>query len=89
MRGVRIRGVTYMGAELTHARFNACVPLHEGGRPAGRYSSAECVLFRKAQEMKPLLEGEETVELTGTINLQVWKGQERVQFVVEDIKREK
>ena len=78
-----------MGADMTHARFSACAPASETGGQPGRYTYAECVLFRKAQEMKPLLEGRDPVEITGSINLQTWKGQERVQFIVEDITREK
>lgn len=89
MRNVRIRSVSYMGADMTHARFSACAPASETGGQPGRYTYAECVLFRKAQEMKPLLEGRDPVEITGSINLQTWKGQERVQFIVEDITREK
>ena len=89
MRNVRIRSVSYMGADMTHARFSACAPVSESGGPSGRYTYAECVLFRKAQDMKPLLESADPVEITGSINLQTWKGQERVQFIIEDIKREK
>jgi len=89
MRNVRIRSVSYMGSDLTHARFSACAPANETSGPSGRYTYAECVLFRKAKDMKPLLEGPDPVEITGSINLQTWKGQERVQFIVEDIKREK
>ncbi len=89
MRNVRIRNVSYMGADMTHARFSACAPVSENGGPSGRYTYAECILFRKAQDMKPLLESADPVEITGSINLQTWKGQERVQFIIEDIKREK
>jgi len=89
MRNVRIWSVSYMGADLTHARFSACAPAGESGGPSGRYTYAECVLFRKAKDMKPLLECSDPVEITGSINLQTWKGQERVQFIIEDIKREK
>jgi single-stranded-DNA-specific exonuclease len=89
MKHVRIRNINYMGTDMTHARFNACAPASESGGRSGRYAYAECVMFRRAQDMKPLLECSDPVEITGSINLQTWKGQERVQFIIEDIKREK
>ena len=85
MRNVDIRNVSYMGADSTHARFSACAP--QMGASLGRYANAACVLFRRAQSMKPLLEGGERVDITGTVSHQVWRGQERVQFIVEDIMR--
>ncbi|MBE6028544.1 MAG: single-stranded-DNA-specific exonuclease RecJ [Clostridiales bacterium] len=85
MRNVDIRNVSYMGADSTHARFSACTP--QTGESLGRYANAACVLFRRAQSMKPLLEGGERVDITGTVSHQVWRGQERVQFIVEDIMR--
>ena len=75
MHDVNIRNVTYMGAEYTHARFSAS----EGK------TYAPCVLFRRAQDLKPLLEGGGRADITGTVSHQVWRGQERVQFIVEDI----
>ncbi|MGX8773869.1 MAG: DHHA1 domain-containing protein, partial [Bacillota bacterium] len=77
MKDVDIRNLSYMGAEYNHARFGAC----EGS------AYAPCVLFRRAQDLKPLLEGGGRVDITGSVSYQVWKGQERVQFIVEDIDR--
>ena len=88
MRNVRVRSVSYMGADMTHARFSACAPAGDSGGPSDRYTYAECVLFQKAKDLKSVLEGSDPVEITGTINLRTWKGQESVQFIVEDIKRE-
>ena len=85
MRKVVIQNVSYMGADSTHARFSACSS--KDGDSAGRYASAGCVLFRRAQDMKPLLESGDKVDITGTVSHQVWRGQERVQFIVEDIYR--
>ena len=85
MRNVEIRNLSYMGAENTHARFSACAPIE--GDAGGRYASVGCVLFRRAQDVKPLLEGGGRVDITGTVSHQVWRGQERVQFIVEDIDR--
>ena len=36
--------------------------------------------------MKDMLECGKPVDLTGSLSYQVWRGQERVQFIVEDIK---
>ena len=85
LRNVDIRNVSYMGADNTHARFSACAQME--GDSTGRYASAGCVLFRRAQDVKPLLEGGGKVDITGTVSHQVWRGQERVQFIVEDIYR--
>ncbi|MBR0456631.1 MAG: single-stranded-DNA-specific exonuclease RecJ [Firmicutes bacterium] len=87
MKKVDIRNLAYMGSDHTHARFSACAQKESRGQKDERYSYAECVLFRKAQEMKPLLEGDEKVDVVGNINYQVWKGQERVQFIVEIIEK--
>ena len=84
MRNVSIKSLSYMGANDVHARFSACAPMTGPGAD-GRNAYAGCVLFRKAQELKSLLEGREKVNITGTVSHQVWRGQERVQFIVEDI----
>lgn len=84
MRNVEIRNLNYMGAYKTHARFGACAPSSDVNA-GGRKAYAECVLFRTAQDLKPLLEGGEKVDITGTVSHQVWRGQERVQFIVKDI----
>ena len=85
MRNVDIRNVSYMGADGTHARFSAYAPAAD--KESGRYPSAGCVLFRKAQDLKNLLESGGRMDITGTVSHQVWRGQERVQFIVEDIYR--
>lgn len=85
MRNVNIRNVSYMGSDHTHARFSACSPRTE--ESSMRYANAGCVLFRRAQSLKSLLEGGGRVDITGTVSHQVWRGQERVQFIVEDIVR--
>ena len=84
MRNVSIKSLSYMGANDVHARVSACAPMTGPGAD-GRNAYAGCVLFRKAQELKSLLEGREKVNITGTVSHQVWRGQERVQFIVEDI----
>ena len=87
MKNVDIRNLAYMGSDHTHARFSACTQRESRGQKDERYAYAECVLFRKAQEIKPLLESGERVDVAGNINYQVWKGQERVQFIVENIEK--
>lgn len=87
MRDVAIRNLAYMGSDHTHARFSACTQRESFGQKDARYAYAECVLFRKAQEIKSLLEGDVNVDIAGTVNYQVWRGQERVQFIVEDIEK--
>ena len=84
MKNVGIKSLAYMGANSTHARFSAFAPM-TGGNADGRNAYAGCVLFRRAQDLKPLLEGGGRVDITGTVSHQVWRGQERVQFIVEDI----
>lgn len=66
----------FMGADRTHARFMA---VSDDG------NKAECVLFKKAQEAKDILTGDDPVDLIGTIEKQTWNGRERVQFIVEEI----
>ena len=76
MRNIKLNYVKFMGAEQTHARFTAY------SREAGK---VECVLFKHAQEKKDVLYNGACVDLVGTIELQRWKGVDRVQFIVEEI----
>ena len=78
LRNIRPMQVGFMGSDSTHARFNA---ESEGG------NRAECVLFQKAQEKRELLFGEGPVDIIGTVELQKWNGRERVQFIVEEIRK--
>lgn len=47
--------------------------------------SVECVLFNKAKELEPILYGGQPVDLTGCVDLQEWKGNKRVQFMVDTV----
>lgn len=76
MKNVIISQSVFMGQDKAHARFFAQSP---GG------NKVECVLFKKAQEMKNVLFGNERVDVTGIIDLQKWNGRERIQFIVEEI----
>lgn len=48
--------------------------------------AVECVLFGRAREFEEVLYGGYTVDLVGTVDWQEWRGRERVQFTVEDIR---
>lgn len=85
MRGAEIRGLSYMGENRDHARFSVCSEASVCGKKYSSRVYVNCVLFRRAQEQKHLLEEGGFVDLTGSLSYQVWKGQERVQFIVEEI----
>lgn len=76
IRDISIAQTRFMGADSTHARFTAVS--ETGGR-------CECVLFKRAQELKDILLAGEPVELIGTVERQTWNGRERVQFIVEEM----
>lgn len=76
---VNIRGLSYMGESRTHARFSICSDNN------GTMDYANCVFFRRAQEYSDRLESGEKLNLIGTVSYQVWRGQERVQVMVEEI----
>ncbi len=78
LRNVEIRQLRLMGADSTHAGFNA---VSQGG------ASVECVLFKKAQEKQELLWGGDLVDITGNIEIRKWNGRMRVQFFVEEMMR--
>lgn len=72
---VIMKNVNYMGKDGTHARFYVnenCFYVN-------------CVLFRKAQEYELELHSGQPHDLIGSVSYQVWNGQERVQFMVEEI----
>lgn len=75
MRGMRLRDIRFMGEEKNHVRFTA---FSERGQ-------ATCVLFKRAVEKREIILGERPVDLTGSLNIQSWRGRESVQFIVEEI----
>ena len=79
MKDVNISGLSFMGENDIHARFYAC----DGGISKKQF--VNCVLFRNAREYRDALESGEPLTLYGSINHQIWRGQERVQFIVEEI----
>jgi single-stranded-DNA-specific exonuclease len=76
LSGVSLSNQQKMGKEGNHARFFAhCA---DG-------SSAECVFFAKAIQHEELIHGHGLLDLYGTLQLNVWNGSKKVQFVVERI----
>lgn len=65
-----------MGKENNHARFIA----HSKDG-----STAECVLFAKALQHEELIYRTNSLDLFGTLQLNVWNGSKKVQFVVDRI----
>ena len=72
---VIMKNVNYMGKDGTHARFY----VNENN------NYVNCVLFRKALEYQHLLHSGTPHDLIGSLSYQVWNGQERVQFMIEEI----
>lgn len=71
-----IGDVKYMGDRKQHVRFSA--------KSVGSGAKIQCVMFGKAQETdlsaKP-------ARLIGTLDCQVWQGARRLQFMVEEVRR--
>ena len=75
MRNAVMKNVNFMGKDETHARFYVNQNNHY----------VNCVFFRRAQEYKNILLSGEPHDLIGSLSHQIWNGQERVQFIVEEI----
>ncbi|MDO4869379.1 MAG: single-stranded-DNA-specific exonuclease RecJ [Bacillota bacterium] len=73
---VVMRNVNYMGKDGDHARFY----IYDNNY------YVNCVFFRKAKEYSDKLTAGLPQDLIGSVSYQVWNGQERVQFIVEEIK---
>ena len=76
VEGVRIMYHRYMGTENQHVRFTAMAD----------DSGVQCVLFRRASEFSTLIDGDMPLDMTGRIKSQVWNGEKRLQFIVEEIR---
>ncbi len=74
---VTLDDIRYMGDAEQHMRFFAWS--HSGRR-------IQCVLFNDAQRYGLAVHARRPVELVGTLECQVWQGQERIQFLVDEIK---
>ncbi len=67
--------VKYMGDRQQHVRFSA--------RSLDSGAAIQCVLFGRAQDLDLT---EKPVRLIGNLDLQVWQGTKRIQFIVEDVR---
>jgi single-stranded-DNA-specific exonuclease len=76
LHNVSLSNQQKMGKEGTHARFFA----HTSDG-----TSAECVLFSKAIQNEELIYRTEFLNLYGTLQLNVWNGSKKIQFVVDRI----
>jgi single-stranded-DNA-specific exonuclease len=77
LSNVTLDDIRYMGDAEQHMRFFAWS--HSGRR-------IQCVLFNDAQRYGLAVHARRPVELVGTLECQVWQGQERIQFLVDEIK---
>ena len=77
LENVTLEDIRYMGDEEQHMRFFA--RSHQGRR-------VQCVLFNDAQRYGVAVHARRPVDLIGTLECQVWQGQERLQFLVDEIK---
>ncbi len=74
---VAMEDVRYMGDDNQHMRFFA----------RSRYGKRiSCVLFQNAQRYGNSVHVRRPVDLVGHLECQVWQGQERLQFLVDEIK---
>jgi len=76
IKNVIMKNVNYMGKDGNHARFYV----------NDRNSYLNCVFFRRALEYKDILQSGQPHDLIGSASYQIWNEQERVQFIVEEIK---
>ena len=75
MREVTPQRVRFMGEDGIHAAFAAY----------GDGAYADCVIFRRGQEMRETLMAGEPVDIVGTVNIKTWNGNKSVQFIAEEI----
>ena len=76
MQAVKLSNRQKMGKEGNHARFFA---------HAQDGSNAECVFFSKAIQHEELINSDKKLDLYGTLQLNIWNGNKKVQFVVDRI----
>ena len=76
MKGVRITDVRFMGDEEQHMRF---IARNDSG------AMLSCVLFNRASGFRDIIDGGRRFDLTGTIDVNEWRGKKRLQSTVENI----
>ena len=76
IKGMRLAGLNFMGAEKQHVRFSG-----SGNNGKG----VPCILFQKAQDYSELLLKGELLDLAGYPDINVWNGDSKIQFVLRCI----
>lgn len=71
INNVNPRDIRYMGNENQHARFYA--------------GKLQCVCFLHADELRKLVAENDQISFTGSIELSMWQGEKRLQFVIEEL----
>ncbi|MGI6727393.1 MAG: single-stranded-DNA-specific exonuclease RecJ [Anaerovoracaceae bacterium] len=72
LRGLTLNKPVYMGKRQQHVRFYA--------------SDLPCILFNRAEEYRKLLDRGIIADLAGYPEINYWNGNEKIQFVVSDIR---
>ena len=76
IKGMRLTGLNFMGAEKQHVRFSG-----SGNNGKG----VPCILFQRAQDYSELLLKGELLDLAGYPDINVWNGDSKIQFVLRCI----
>jgi single-stranded-DNA-specific exonuclease RecJ len=76
IRGIRPKGVNFMGSERQHVRFS-------GFSIEGK--SVSCILFQKAQNFSELLSEGKILDIAGYPDINNWNGESKIQFVLRGI----
>lgn len=76
IRGIQAEGIYFMGQNRQHVRFSGT---GENG------NGLPCILFQKAQDYSELLQKGERLDLAGYPDINVWKGDSKIQFVLKFI----
>lgn len=76
IRNIKAENVRFMGKDKTHARFTGV---------SANGIKLECVLFQKAHEYENILKNNTYMDLKGSVELQIWQGIKRLQFIIEEI----
>ncbi|MBN7772875.1 single-stranded-DNA-specific exonuclease RecJ [Clostridium aminobutyricum] len=77
LKNVKLMYSQWMGTDKNHVRFSAVCT--DG-------SVLPCVFFNRAKEYFSLIMGDNPVLLMGSLDIQEWNGQRKIQFIVNDIR---
>jgi single-stranded-DNA-specific exonuclease len=76
VRGVKAKEAAMLGEDGKHMRF-------AGHCPDGKI--LQCVLFNNAKEYQEIVFAGQSVSILGNLEVQVWNGNKKVQFIVDKI----